>query len=101
MARKGNSGSFGNGRKGGRTPGSQNKTTTVLKDAILEAARLSGNDKKGKNGLVGYLRRVADDDLKAFSGLLGKVLPMQVAGANGEIGTPRRVIIELDDAQSR
>src|SRR5262245_9894317 len=99
MARKGNSGSFGNGRKGGRTKGAANKTTAVLKDAILRAAELSGNDKKGKDGLVGYLRRVADDDIKAFSGLLGKVLPMQVAGGNGDPLTPRRVIIELDDAQ--
>lgn len=84
----------------GRTKGTPNKTTALLKDAILKAAELSGNDKKGKDGLVGYLRRVADDDVKAFSGLLGKVLPMQIGGAHGEPLAPRRVIIELDDAQS-
>lgn len=76
------------GRKrppGGSRKGKPNKTTAALKDAILKAAELSGRDKRGKDGLVGYLQRVADEDVKAFSGLLGKVLPMTVQGA-GEDG---------------
>jgi hypothetical protein len=64
--------------KGGSRKGIPNKTTGALKEAILKAAELSGRDKKGKDGLVGYLRRVADEDVKAFSGLLGKVLPMTI-----------------------
>lgn len=64
----------------GRPKGSLNKTTAKLKDAILLAAEKSGGDTKGAGGLVGYLKRVADEDVKAFSGLLGKVLPIQVAG---------------------
>lgn len=81
MARNGNSGSFGQpGRKGGRKPGQGNKTTTALKDAILKAAELTGYDGDGKDGLVGYLQHVAAKDLKAFSALLGKVLPIQVQG---------------------
>jgi len=64
----------------GRPKGAANKTTTKLKDAILLAAEQSGRDKKGKEGLVGYLRRVADEDVKSFSTLLGKVLPIQVSG---------------------
>ena len=64
----------------GRKAGVPNKTTAALKDAILTAAELSGSDQKGKGGLIGYLRRVADDDVKAFSSLLGKVLPMTVVG---------------------
>lgn len=70
----------------GRQKGVPNKSTAVLKEAILLAAKLSGGDKKGKDGLVGYLKRVADTDVKAFSGLLGKVLPLQVEGPgkNGE-----------------
>jgi hypothetical protein len=64
----------------GRPAGAVNKTTKALKEAILEAAELSGRDAKGKDGLVGYLRRVADTDVKAFAGLLGKVLPLQVTG---------------------
>ena len=64
----------------GRKHGELNKTTKTLKEAILLAAEQSGMDGKGKEGLVGYLRRVADEDVKAFSGLLGKVLPLQVVG---------------------
>lgn len=82
-----NSGRFGKGNPG-KPKGAVSKTTKALKEAILEAAELSGRDMKGKDGLVGYLRRVADEDVKAFSGLLGKVLPMTVEGPgpNGEHG---------------
>ncbi|MDE2441941.1 MAG: hypothetical protein KGP14_13035 [Betaproteobacteria bacterium] len=67
----------------GRPKGSQNKTTTQLKEAILLAAEKVGEDGKGKDGLVGYLQRVAQTDVKAFSALLGKVLPMQITGEGG------------------
>lgn len=64
----------------GRPKGTPNKTTAKLKDAILLAAEQSGRNKNGEDGLVGYLRRVADEDVKSFSTLLGKVLPIQVSG---------------------
>jgi hypothetical protein len=64
----------------GRKPGVPNKTTAALKDAILAAAVAVGYDGKGKDGLVGYLKLVASSDVKAFSGLLGKVLPLQITG---------------------
>lgn len=67
----------------GRPKGALNKTTATLKEAILRAAELAGNDGKGKDGLIGYLRRVAEQDVKAMAGLLGKVLPLQVTGENG------------------
>lgn len=51
-----------------------------LKEAILLAAEQSGEDCQGKDGLVGYLRRIANEDIKTFSGFLAKVLPLQVAG---------------------
>lgn len=57
-----------------------NKTTKALKEAILQAAADHGEDDEGKDGLVGYLRKVAREDVKAFSGLLGKVLPLTVQG---------------------
>jgi len=70
----------GNRRKtGGRKKGTPNKTTALLKDAIIEAATAAGN----KEGLVGYLTRQADENPAAFMTLLGKVLPMQVTGENG------------------
>ena len=67
----------------GRKKGVPNKTTALLKEAILRAAEQSGYDQRGRDGLIGYLRRVADEDVKAFSGLLGKVLPLQVVGDGG------------------
>lgn len=67
----------------GRPKGSPNKTTALLKDAILEAAQKAGN----KAGMVGYLVKQADENPVAFMTLLGKVLPMQVEGTgdDGEI----------------
>ena len=81
MAKAGpkNTGKFGKGNAG-KPKGAVNKTTAALKDAILAAAQAVGQDGKGKLGLEGYLRRVAQDDVKAFAGLLGKVLPMTVQG---------------------
>jgi hypothetical protein len=67
----------------GRPKGVPNKTTQALKDAILLAAEKEGEDGKGKGKLTGYLRRVAREDVKAFSGLLGRVLPLQVTGEGG------------------
>ena len=69
--------------KGGSRKGIPNKTTATLKEAILIAAERVGQDGKGKDGLTGYLVRVANEDVKAFAGLLGKVLPLQITGANG------------------
>lgn len=63
------------GRKtGGRQKGTPNKTTALLKDAVIEAAVNAGDEE----GLVGYLTAVARDNPSAFLTLLGKVLPMQV-----------------------
>lgn len=67
-------------RRGGRQKGTPNKTTTMLKEAIIAAAEKAGSDKKGKDGLVGYCHFLATNEPKAFSQLLGKVLPMQIAG---------------------
>lgn len=67
----------------GRKHGELNKTTKTLKEAILLAAEKVGNDGQGKDGLTGYLEHVASTDVKAFSALLGKVLPMQVTGHDG------------------
>jgi hypothetical protein len=62
---------------GGREKGTPNKTTRFLKDAVMLAAELEGRDGNGKDELVGFLRRVANEDLRAFVMLLGRVLPLQ------------------------
>jgi hypothetical protein len=67
----------------GRKKGSVNKTTAMLKEAILGAATETGSDGNGKDGLMGYCAFLAKTEPKAFSTLLGRVLPMQVTGEDG------------------
>lgn len=66
-------------KTGGRKKGTPNKTTALLKDAILKAAENAG----GQQGLVGYLQTQAVVNPQSFLPLLGKVLPMQVTGEDG------------------
>ena len=61
-------------KTGGRQKGTPNKTTSLLKDAILKAAEEAG----GEGGLVGYLTLQAHENPAAFMSLVGKVLPLQV-----------------------
>lgn len=67
---------FKKGQKSGpgRPPGSPNKATAQLKDMILQALETSGG--------VEYLVERANDPktATAFLSLIGKVLPMQIAG---------------------
>jgi hypothetical protein len=74
----------GNAGKG-RPKGSKNKTTALLKDAILQAAERAGD----KEGMIGYLEKQANENPGPFMTLLGKVLPMQVEGV--ENGNPIQV----------
>jgi hypothetical protein len=57
-----------------------NKSTALLKDAILKAADKAG----GQAGMVGYLEEQAEKNPGPFMALLGKVLPMQLANNDGE-----------------
>jgi hypothetical protein len=52
-----------------------NKTTALLKDAILKAAEDAGG-----GDMAAYLTKQAKDNPGPFMALLGKVLPMQVTG---------------------
>jgi hypothetical protein len=62
----------------GRPRGGINKNTRLLKEAIMLAAEIEGQDGEGKGKLVGFLRRVAQEDLRAFCALLGRIIPLQV-----------------------
>lgn len=74
----------------GRPKGSVNKTTALLKDAILKAAEQAG----GKEGMIGYLKKQATDNPQSFLPLLGKVLPMQVTGGGEDGEHVHRIILE-------
>lgn len=70
---------IGKGKAGpGRPKGLPNKTTALLKDAILKAATDAGN-----GDMSAYLKQQAKDNPGPFLALLGKVLPMQVTGEGG------------------
>lgn len=62
-------------KTGGRTKGTPNKVTALLKDDILQASSDAHPD-----GRVGYLTQQARENPTAFLTLLGKVLPMTIAG---------------------
>lgn len=77
----------------GRPKGVPNKVNQTLKLAILLAAEEVGDKwrdaaaEKGEvvtGGLTGYLAMVASSDIKAFCALLGRVLPLEVTGKDGE-----------------
>lgn len=79
----------GNAGKG-RPKGSKNKITADVKAAILEAFNGAGGAK--------YLQRQAEQNPQAFMTLLGKVLPMQVTGADdGPIKVTQIKIVSPDD----
>lgn len=84
-------------RSPGRPKGSPNRTTALLKDAIIKAAESVGEDKAGKGKLIGYCKFLAKDEPKAFAQLLGKVLPLQVGGLDDEEGNPTAIQITLVD----
>lgn len=70
---------IGEGKPGpGRPKGLPNKTTALLKDAILKAAQMAGGG--SEDGIALYLQEQAAKNPGPFMSLLGKVLPMTVAG---------------------
>ena len=85
---------IGEGKPGpGRPKGVPNKNTAMLKDAILLAAQRAGG---GEDGLVNYLQQQAMENPGPFMSLLGKVLPMTVAGDkdNPLLGEIRVTIVD-------
>jgi len=73
----------------GRPPGSLNKTTLRLKEAILGALdKVGGED---------YLARLADENSSAFASLLKSVLPTTLAASesNGGVGVELKFVREI------
>ena len=77
----------GQAKSGGRKRGTPNKTTALLKDAVLRAAEIQGNklskDKRNP-GLVKYLVFLSAEHPGPFATLLGRVLPLQIDGSTDE-----------------
>lgn len=70
-----------NGRGGkregaGRKKGAPNKINAQIKEAILGAFEQAGGQ--------AYLLAIAHDDPKTFCALLGKILPTEIANADGK-----------------
>jgi len=63
-------------KTGGRVAGTPNKNTGLLKDMILKALDNVGG--------IEYLQAQAEANPTAFMTLVGKVLPLQLTGGDGE-----------------
>lgn len=61
---------------GGRPPGSPNKLSTSIKEMVERALHKAGG--------VDYLTRQAELNPVAFMSLVGRVLPLQLANADGQ-----------------
>lgn len=107
-------------RPAGRQKGTSNKTTELLKKAILIAAADAGDEivarvardagftieevsaaVEDSGGLIGYLRWLATKHPQTYGALLGKVLPMQIKfgrdAAPGEYETVDQIRQRLAD----
>ncbi len=87
----------GKPKTGGRQKGSVNKSTALLKDAILLAAERAGD----KEGMVGYLTTLAKEHPAAFTTLLGKMLTIQAAMVSPEDDEPIAINIHFSEPPSR
>jgi hypothetical protein len=76
-------------KTGGRKKGTPNKTTALLKDAILQAGEAAG----GKGGLVAYLTLQASENPGPFMSLLGKVLPSDMTNNGGAFVFPSNITL--------
>jgi hypothetical protein len=64
--------------KRGRPPGSVNKFTRDIREAVMEAAECLGRDGKGEAGLVGFLMWLAREDPKSFAMLMRAGMPAEI-----------------------
>lgn len=87
-----NRGSKPGERRGGRQKGTPNKTTRAIREMVTEALDRAGG--------VDYLVRQADENPGPFMTLVGKVLPLQVAGHDGgplNVTVIERRIVRAED----
>lgn len=86
----------GEKRSPGRPKGSQNKSTVLLKQGIMDAYQELGG--------VKYLIEVGKKDPKTFCTLLGKVLPQEMkadlTSSDGSMSPVRIELVAVDDNSS-
>jgi hypothetical protein len=88
----------------GRPKGSQNRVTVALKQAIMLAADDVGEDGDGKDGVRGYMRRLALHEPAVFGQLLRRIMPMEVRrdvspdSILGQVLTAVRAKLEVERA---
>jgi hypothetical protein len=80
----------GDPKLGGRKKGTPNKTTTLIKDMVLQALDQAGG--------VKYLLKLSDENPAAFCTLLGKVIPLNLTSEDGTMSPPTTIIIRGPDA---
>lgn len=83
----------GTPKTGGRVKGTPNKVNAELKDMILGAL-----NKADEGGGEQYLIKQAKDNPTAFLSLVGKVLPMTVAG---DQDNPLKTVVEISWGASK
>lgn len=90
----------------GRVAGVPNKLTAILRDAIRDAAngagdaiaeeaRNAGKPLKAAGGAPAYMEWLSRAEPRAFATLLGKLLPTQVTGEDGEPVKFERIVREI------
>jgi hypothetical protein len=65
----------GHRKRAGRRKGVPNRLTRDIREALIAATIASGYDKKGKDGLMGYFKRVADNDMRTHIVMLRSIMP--------------------------
>src|ERR1035437_7175152 len=73
-------------KSGGRQIGTPNRSTRLLREAVLLAAAAAGSE-KGRNGLFLFLKKNAKKQPAIFMPVLARLLPLQVESqqTSGEV----------------
>ena len=69
---------------GSRRKGAQKQVPKDFMEAIISAAEQSGEDKRGRGGLVGYFCRIARTQPKVMAALLARIPPDEIIGKEEE-----------------
>ena len=86
-------GTFAKGHKqlGHRGMGKVNKLTADIKSGMMHSAIAHGRDGHGAGGLDGFCEWLLKNDLRAWCGIFGRLVPLQVHGDVVHHGAPLQV----------